>query len=540
MKLINEVTADKLRGGYYTASAVVGFCIRRVRSLTRDEGGATTWLEPSAGDGAFLRGLAEAHDGGVIPAPKVAAVERNEAEAAKCAAALRQHRLSGAVDARCFFDWSEGNSAAFDAVVGNPPFVRYQFVEPRQRELFERRAARLGVELRGVSNLWIPFAIVSLSKLRPGGAFALVLPSEFVSTVSAGAFRTYLVRHFASLQVDLFPRDTFPGLLQDVVVLSGRRAQRGATARGVTFCEHQPGHETRWKHTVPDDAPSWTRYYLTEDEAAALQAARDLPGIHALGKVARIEVSIVTGANGFFTVDDATRREHDLDAWARPFLARTSDCPGIVFRKGDHAAARRAGSRAWLLDFSADRPAPINGAVAYLSRGEAQDLPARYKCRIREPWYRVPHIKSGALMMTKRAHLYHRLLLNEAGVLTTDTIYRGEMLPRFAGRARDLAAGFQNTLSLLSTELEGRTYGGGVLELIPSEIARLLVPVADMAGDLAALDAESRAAGGQRDGAEAVRRAVDERLVRHLPGLAELLPVLEVARARLLARRMRT
>ncbi len=74
------------------------------------------------------------------------------------------------------------------------------------------------------------------------------------------------------------------------------------------------------------------------------------------------------------------------------------------------------------LDFGADRPAPINGAIAYLAEGAAQRLPERYKCRIREPWYRVPHIKAGALMMTKRAHLHHRLLLNEAGVLTTDTI----------------------------------------------------------------------------------------------------------------------
>ncbi|MEZ5979055.1 MAG: SAM-dependent methyltransferase [Planctomycetota bacterium] len=538
MKLINEVTKNKLRGGYYTDGPVVEFCIRRVRSLVTD--GAATWLEPSAGDGAFLRGLAEARDGGLIEAPRVAAVERNEAEAGKCAAVLSQTRLGGAVAARCFFDWAEADSGTFDAVVGNPPFVRYQFVEREQRELFEQQAARLGVELRGVSNLWIPFAIVSLSKLRPGGAFALVLPSEFVSTVSAGAFRRYLVRHFASLQVDLFPRDTFSELLQDVVVLSGTRAAREATARRVTFCEHQPGTEKGWKHTVPEHVQSWTRYYLTEDEVASFQAASELPGVHALGKVARVEVSIVTGANGFFTVDDATRREHDLDTWARPFLARTSDCPGIVFRKTDHAAANRAGSRAWLLDFSADRLAPMNGAVAYISRGEAEGLPTRYKCRIREPWYRVPHIKSGALMMTKRAHLYHRLLLNEAGVLTTDTIYRGEMLPSFTGRARDLVAGFQNTLTLLSTELEGRTYGGGVLELIPSEIARLLVPVVDMADELDALDGQSRAAGGQRDSGEVVRRAVDARLVRRIPGLGDVLPVLEAARVRLLERRHRT
>ena len=36
---------------------------------------------------------------------------------------------------------------------------------------------------------------------------------------------------------------------------------------------------------------------------------------------------------------------------------------------------------------------------------------------------------------------------------------------------------FLNSLTALGAELEGRHYGGGVLELVPSEIERLLVPV---------------------------------------------------------------
>ena len=35
---------------------------------------------------------------------------------------------------------------------------------------------------------------------------------------------------------------------------------------------------------------------------------------------------------------------------------------------------------------------------------------------------------------------------------------------------------FLNSLTALSAELEGRHYGGGVLELVPSEIERVMVP----------------------------------------------------------------
>ena len=137
-----------------------------------------------------------------------------------------------------------------------------------------------------------------------------------------------------------------------------------------------------------------------------------------------MEVSIVTGANPFFTIDDATVAEFSLQPWSRPLLARSADAPGIVFDAADHDDARRRGSRAWLLDFSAEQPEPNGhaGVCKYLAKGEALGLHERYKCRIRSPWYRVPQIRCGRLMLPKRAHRHHRLLLNRANVFTTDTV----------------------------------------------------------------------------------------------------------------------
>jgi hypothetical protein len=52
---------------------------------------------------------------------------------------------------------------------------------------------------------------------------------------------------------------------------------------------------------------------------------------------------------------------------------------------------------------------------------------------------------------------------------------------------------FVNSLTCLTAELEGRHYGGGVLELVPSEIERLLLPVVDCsAAELAAADDKYR------------------------------------------------
>jgi hypothetical protein len=92
--------------------------------------------------------------------------------------------------------------------------------------------------------------------------------------------------------------------------------------------------------------------------------------------------------------------------------------------------------------------------------------------------------------MLKRAHDAPRLILNKVEAYTTDTAYR---ITAEGTKPEMLVASFLNPLTSLSAELEGRTYGGGVLELVPSEIEKLLVPIPrSMPGSLQALDHDVR------------------------------------------------
>ena len=76
--------------------------------------------------------------------------------------------------------------------------------------------------------------------------------------------------------------------------------------------------------------------------------------------------------------------------------------------------------------------------------------------------------------MLKRAHDTPRLIYNRLEAYTTDTAYR---ISTTACSPEKLIYCFLNALTALSAELEGRHYGGGVLELVPTEIEKLLVPV---------------------------------------------------------------
>ncbi|HOD83932.1 MAG: Modification methylase Eco57IB [Planctomycetes bacterium ADurb.Bin126] len=532
MKLMDEMSVDKLRGGYYTPAFLVHACFGRIARLIAPRRDIRI-LEPSAGDGAFVRNLPAG-----LPFKKsgirFTCVELVEEEAAKCQQSLDGAGLDGVVEATSFFDWACKSDAVFDAVVGNPPFVRYQFVDKMVRSDAESVLASLGQTCDGVANLWIPFVLVSLSRIRLGGAFALVLPAELFSIKSAGQIRHFLLREFDGLTADLYPRDSFPEILQDVIVLSGRRASE-SDHRVVTIVDHSSGNGRSWQHDIPASRLSWTRLLLTseEREALALLTARQdwLP----LGRVATLGVSIVTGANGYFTVNKALLDQHDLGHWARPLLAKTADCPGLIYEQADHKRTIKAGRRAFLLDFAPEKADPRSMPLPaqYIALGEKQKLHTRFKCRIRNPWYRVPGIVNGTLMLTKRSHQHHRLLINKAGVFTTDTVYRGDMKPGYLGRLADLVGGFHNSATLLSAEIEGRNYGGGVLELVPSEIQRLLVPMLPAGKRLSELDKVCRANGGQLDKDDQLVAATNKVLLSVTPELQEILRLLEAARQRL-------
>jgi adenine-specific DNA-methyltransferase len=556
VKTADQFPPGKLRGGFYTPPGLVRVCLDRLAALTAGRRSLRV-LEPSAGDGAFLRGLAAHPLADRIC--EVTAVEVSAAEAAKCRAALRAAPFAGRVITGSVL---AGLAAGgYDAAAGNPPFVRFQFLSPQDRAGALAIAGWTGLPLGGVSNLWIPVFLAALTRLAPGGAFAFIVPAECFTGVSAGVLRQWLVRHTGPLQADLFPPGSFPGVLQEVVVLSGRvrapvppppaagdttrraAGQPGDSSRPGTLAlrltDHAGGGAVSWSHRISGDAPTWTRYLLTPAQLTAVEQVASLPGFHRFCAVGRLTVATVTGANDYFSVGDASLAAYGLAPWALPLLPRIRHAPGLIFADEDHQRLAEAGRRRWLLSFAAGLPSPeaSPAAASYLRAGEKRGLDRRYKCRARVPWYRVPVTRPGKLLLSKRSHRFPRLVLNAAGVVTTDTIYQGDLAGAFAGMEADVVAGFHNTVTLLTAEVEGRSFGGGVLELVPTEIGRLIVPVVPgLRESLPLLDSHARAAGGD---AETLVAQTDTLVARAIPGLTpDLQAALRAARASLLRRRL--
>lgn len=486
MNFMKNESAQKLRGGYYTPPDLAGFLARWVKEISPRK-----ILEPSCGDGAFfgafgkVRGFAKS---------AITAFELDKAEAAKAQNHASEVGLKNTtVHARDFLEWAIANLAhggeRFDAVVGNPPFVRYQYLPPPFQVCAEEIFRQLDLHFTKHTNAWVSFILASMALLRPGGRLAMVVPAEIIHVMHAQSLRTYLGSECRRLVIvdpeEIWFSDTLQGA---VLLLAEKRHDAVDKAEGLGIYRVKGREFLRLDPSEVFDAPNaingktvegkWTRAILDPATRALIDELAEHREVHRFEDVAHVDVGIVTGANKFFLVNDDVVQQYGLESWAHPMFGRSEHCPGIIYDRRQHQANARIGNPTNFLWLKGADLRSNAAARAYIKYGEAQELHTRYKCRVRSPWWTVPSVYSTEVGMLKRAHDTPRLILNKIGAYTTDTAYRIRTL---STDAEKLVGCFVNPLTALSAELEGRHYGGGVLELVPSEIERLILPLPEKA-----------------------------------------------------------
>jgi len=313
----------------------------------------------------------------------------------------------------------------------------------------------------------------------------MVVPAEIIHVTHAQSLRSYLGENSQRLVV-VDPKELwFPGTLQGAVLLLAEK-RRGPRDRAEGLGIH-PVRGREFLHADPEtifNTPQsmngktiegkWTRALLEPHTRTLLDSLVEEKAVCRFDDAAEVDVGIVTGANKFFLVQDETVQQFGLEKWAHPMFGRSDHCPGVIYDEAQHRANAAKGKPTnfvWFPDTSVEKS---RTGKAYIRQGEQEHLHTRYKCRIRKLWYAVPSVYATEVGMLKRSHNTPRLILNKLRAYTTDTAYRVRVK---VGTANQLVFSFVNALTALSAELEGRHYGGGVLELVPSEIERLLIPI---------------------------------------------------------------
>jgi adenine-specific DNA methylase len=454
------VSADKIRGGYYTPAPVARFLARWVR-----EAGPRI-LEPSCGDGAILRELAQLSD-------EAHGVELVAGEAAKA-------REFAPVDAESLFTWlagpRPGDRDDWDGIAGNPPYIRFGNWPSEQREPALELMRREGLKPTRLTNAWVPFVVASTTLVRDGGRVGLVLPAELLQVTYAAQLRDFLLSRFAEITLLTFQRLVFDGILQEVVLFCGVAGAGPAQIRTVSLggadALADADLNVASAPALLHEQEKWTKYFLPPAQIEVLRSLRQSRAMAPLGAVADVDVGVVTGRNSFFTFTDAQARALGLAAHCVPLVSRSAQLCGLVYDSDCRASDVAADRRTWLLDAPAQPTDPA--LLAHITAGEAAGVHLGYKCSIRKPWWSTPSLWVPDLFMQRQIHLAPRLTVNAAGATSTDTVHRVRLTGRVDPTA--LATVFHNSATFAFAEIMGRSYGGGILELEPAEAERLPIP----------------------------------------------------------------
>ncbi|AWG23869.1 class I SAM-dependent methyltransferase [Flavobacterium kingsejongi] len=472
MKLIENATAEKLRGGFYTPEPIAEFVLRWGINGSND----FDILEPSCGDGVFLEQLKNLKS----KYNSITAIEFDEIEAKKADKIELENKQVINDD---FHTYCNNTEKRFDLVVGNPPYIRFQFFDRNQQAEAGDIFIKAGLKYSKLTNAWVSFVVGSSLLLKDkGGKIGFVLPAEILQVSFALQLRKFIAQFYNKINIISFEKLVFPDIQQEVVLLLCEK--NGTKEHNIEHIELKDASELKKLDTARLKSPQkkidfksnkWTFYFLEQEEIDFLENIAKKRNIPTLGKYAKVEVGITTGANDFFTVPLTTVEEYKLEDYAKPMVGRSVQVNSVIFTKEDWEKNKFSKAKAHLLAFP-DRVNlnQNNGAAKYIAHGESLNIHKGYKTGIRNDWFVVPSLKISDALFIRRNNLYPRLIINQAEAYTTDTMHRVFVKPNTDIQA--LTASYYNSLSLAFAEVSGRSHGGGVLELMPNEAEKILLP----------------------------------------------------------------
>lgn len=480
MRLIKTVSKDKLRGGFYTPAPIADFVTKWALNGSND----LEILEPSCGDGNFLKAILRSKK----KFKRLDAVELLDEEAKK-SASIPLEGLN--VINSDYYEFYEKNKTQYDVILGNPPYIRYQYFDAEQKRRAEAIFTDAGLKYSKLTNAWVSFVVgSSLMLKKDSGKIGFVLPAEILQVSYAKALRKFLAEHFNKVTLVSFESLVFPEVQQEVVIVLCEKD--GSGKHNIDHIEAESVEQlmdidmSRIKNPtkrIDFHSNKWTFYFLEQNEIDFIEKLQESKIIPKLSDYADVEVGITTGANPFFTVTEKTVEEYSLRDYSRPLVGRSVQVPGAIFDKSDWEANRRNQARTHLLAFPTIKEIKSNKlAYSYILNGEKDDIHTGYKNRIRDEWQIVPSLRTSEALFIRRNNQYPKLILNRANAYTTDTMHR--VFIKKGVVPESLIASYYNSLTLAFTEISGRSHGGGVLELMPSEAESILIPYVDSANSL--------------------------------------------------------
>ncbi|MGB4811325.1 MAG: N-6 DNA methylase [Methylophilaceae bacterium] len=468
------MTTKRATGSYYTPTSISEFIVKRV--LNKHQGIQLKILEPSAGDGVFIRSVFKS-DLFEHKISKVTAIELSPRECGK----IRELNNSKVLTVLCedFLKYqSQFKKEQFDIVFGNPPYIKKNLLTPDQIASCQKIHAGFSeLSKSAVKNIWSAFLVRSISLLKRDGILSFVLPAELLQVNFTAELRKLLTDEFQRVEIFTFNELLFKECKgQDTLVLIAEKNSEtpGLFFHNVVDVVELDKDEFSFISKNSSETSKWTTHCLTQPEIELLDSLKS--NLKTVDQFCKSKAGIVTGANNYFILNQQDVNLYALQKYSKPIIQKGAVVTSpIKFDQQNFNQLVRNQSPCFLIDLNHAKINSKSKINNYLLLGKSKQIDKRYKTQLRDNWYEVPNIATaGQGLFFKRCHDVPKFIINEANVLATDSAYL--VNPKENIDINSLVLSFYNSLTLIFAEINGRFYGGGVLELTPNEFKKLPLP----------------------------------------------------------------
>ena len=299
-------------------------------------------------------------------------------------------------------DFLESPIRYYDAIICNPPYMRFQKFLKRHNILpiIEKQ---IGKKFLGYSNIASIFLVKALHQLKPNGRLAFIMPFEFFNTGYGKEIKRSLLEKHLLKQIVILSneKDIFPEATTTVSILLCRYDKKNEPIK-LTFISDKTEMKNinsigdYFQATIhPNDLPvekKWTpiiNAYLFKEEKTP-------DGFCLLSYYGKVMRGIATGANEFFALNKSRADELGIvDENLTKCITKSQQIKKLVFTEEDFNELVKLDKPVFCLNV---KNLNDEATLSYINYGERKGYNNRYLTKNRSPWFKVEHRRRAPIL----------------------------------------------------------------------------------------------------------------------------------------------
>ena len=298
-------------------------------------------------------------------------------------------------------DYLEANITAFDGVICNPPYMRFQKFLKRHNVL-PKIEKQIGKKLVGYANIASVFLVKALKELNLNGRLAFIMPFEFFNTGYGKEIKKSLLENHSLKQIIIFSneKDIFQDATTTVCVLLCKNDGKEESIKITNIKTNEEINKISdisnfyQQKIKPSDLPynkKWTPIILS-----SFSKQEPPSGFCKLSLYGAFTRGIATGANDFFALTKSKIEDMDIDDNNLcECITKSQQVRKAIFTEDDFYTLYNADKPVHCLDVKEHEKQEIRN---YIKQGENLGYHERYLTKTRSPWYKIEYRKPAPIL----------------------------------------------------------------------------------------------------------------------------------------------